>query len=359
MVKRLILSNDQVNRYGFRVLTQGINLQAYERNPVLLYMHDREKTLPVGVMSDMRVEPDPDNPGDFQLTGLPVFDTGIGDDFAEMVAKKYEKGSLNAASVHLTPLEFSEDPDLLKPGQRGETISKSLLNEISIVVVPGNQGATKLSAPAPRLSTEDQVIALGASQEDVNKVVPLLKLQNSNSNKNDMKKIALALGLSGDATEEQILEQIEKSQDKGTEKALSMEKEKSANLVETLTAIALKAKDIEEDDKADFIALAEASPKLAAKMLDKALTFEAPKAEKKEETPGKTEQTQDKTLAALLESAAKSIPGATEKVLKYEELTEAQAKELKEKEPEKFEVLLNAYLDGIDPAGAGKAVKLN
>ena len=39
--KRVRITNDSLNGYGTRVLTAGMNVEQYQRNPVLLYMHER------------------------------------------------------------------------------------------------------------------------------------------------------------------------------------------------------------------------------------------------------------------------------------------------------------------------------
>lgn len=39
--KRVRITNDSLNSYGTRVLTAGMNVEQYQRNPVLLYMHER------------------------------------------------------------------------------------------------------------------------------------------------------------------------------------------------------------------------------------------------------------------------------------------------------------------------------
>lgn len=47
MSKRIILSDSSLNRYGYRVLTEGINLEAFKKNPVMLYMHLRDEGSPI------------------------------------------------------------------------------------------------------------------------------------------------------------------------------------------------------------------------------------------------------------------------------------------------------------------------
>lgn len=54
--KRVRISNESLNSYGTRVLTAGMNVDQYNRNPVLLYMHQRGQV--IGCVKDLRVEGD-------------------------------------------------------------------------------------------------------------------------------------------------------------------------------------------------------------------------------------------------------------------------------------------------------------
>ena len=45
--KRIILSDSSLNRYGFRVLTSGMLIEAFKKNPVMLYMHFRDEGSPI------------------------------------------------------------------------------------------------------------------------------------------------------------------------------------------------------------------------------------------------------------------------------------------------------------------------
>ena len=65
MSKRVRISNDSLNSYGSRVLTSGMSVEQYCRNPVLLYMHQRGNV--IGYVKDLRVE-------DGEVTGELVFD---------------------------------------------------------------------------------------------------------------------------------------------------------------------------------------------------------------------------------------------------------------------------------------------
>ena len=42
MSKSFILSEESINDRGFRVLTGGINLERFKKNPVMLWMHHRD-----------------------------------------------------------------------------------------------------------------------------------------------------------------------------------------------------------------------------------------------------------------------------------------------------------------------------
>ena len=64
MAKRVRISNERVNSYGFRVLTAGMEVDQYLRNPVLLYMHERGQV--IGYMKDVEVK-------DGEVTGEPVY----------------------------------------------------------------------------------------------------------------------------------------------------------------------------------------------------------------------------------------------------------------------------------------------
>ncbi len=71
MAKEFVISTSRVNCYGTRVLTGGIDLEQYTKNPVLLYMHRRgifgDNTLVLGSTVNIRIDGD-------RLIGEPDFD---------------------------------------------------------------------------------------------------------------------------------------------------------------------------------------------------------------------------------------------------------------------------------------------
>lgn len=204
-MKEVIISTEAVNSYGTRVLTSGIDLSQYERNPVLLWMHRRSwepGAMPIGRMENLRVEGD-------KLIGTPVFDKN--DPFAQQIESKWENGFLRMASAGLVILETSNDPALVYPGQKRETVTRSILEEVSIVDIGSNDDALQLcgaDAKLLKLAAGEDSPALPlltlADTPDTPEETEEKSIENPN-NKKEMKKEQLQLlGLSEDATDEQI-----------------------------------------------------------------------------------------------------------------------------------------------------------
>ncbi len=161
-MKEVIISTEAVNSYGSRVLTAGIDLSQYERNPVLLWMHRRSwepGAMPIGRVENLRIE-------DGKLIGTPVFDQN--DDFAKQIESKWENGFLRMASAGLEPIETTPDPGLVVPGQTRETVTRCKLIEVSIVDIGGNDEALQL------YGAEGKLLKLAAGED--NPGLPLLQL---------------------------------------------------------------------------------------------------------------------------------------------------------------------------------------
>lgn len=182
-MKRIVISDESINSYGFWVRTDGIDLSAFLKNPVMLWNHNRgglgvtSDQLPIGIWKDLRIE-------NGVLTGEPVFDEN--DEFAVKIKQKYESGILNACSIGFAPLEWSDAPEMLKEGQKVATVTRCRLLEISICDIPSNANATVVL------------------YDDDNKVINLSDLPNKaigpKINNNMPKEIALTLGLDENAS---------------------------------------------------------------------------------------------------------------------------------------------------------------
>lgn len=144
MGKRVRITNSNVNSYGTRVLTSGLDISQYERNPVLLYMHERGDV--IGYMKDLRLEGD-------ELTGEPVFDEAS--ELSRRCKKQWEFGSLRMVSIGIEIIEISESPEYVLPSQPRGTIIKSKLDEVSLVDIGANDDAIVLKKAGRRVCAEN------------------------------------------------------------------------------------------------------------------------------------------------------------------------------------------------------------
>ena len=251
MGKRVRISNDSLNSYGFRVLTSGLDVAQYNRNPVLLYMHERGNV--VGYVKDLKVENN-------EVTGELMFDCAS--ELSQRCKKQFEFGSLRMVSAGLEILETSEDKDLLVAGQTRPTITKSKLFEVSIADVGANDDALVLQR-------NGKVITLG---RDGDCDLPLLNNNNKQKKTEEMenKTIALKLGLTETATDAEISAKLtELNQLK--EQNVSLLKEKESLTLTNITSLVTQAiteKRLEEKDKDQFVELGK---KIGAEELEKTL----------------------------------------------------------------------------------------
>lgn len=242
MPKEAVISTPRLNSYGARVLTEGIDLEQYQKNPVLLYMHrrGRKEDMPIGIMENLRVEGD-------TLYGTPKFDDDTEDE--RNINKKWERGTLRMLSAGLDILEWSEEPALLVAGQTRPTITKSKLIEVSVVDIGANDDALQVG-----LYHEGKLLTLAAGEENAH--LPLLTVSAKEENKEQtpnnnqqkkMEKILLKLGLAPNATEDEAVSAIGKLQEEKSAMALA----RITDAVET----AIKEKRITADKKEKYLSL--------------------------------------------------------------------------------------------------------
>lgn len=237
MSKRVRISNDSLNSYGTRVLTAGMNVEQYCRNPVLLYMHERGNV--IGYVKDVKVEND-------EVTGELVFDEAT--ELSKRCKKQFEFGSLKMVSAGLDIIEMSEDAAHLVAGQTSPTITKSKLFEVSVVDIGANDDALVLTH-------KGKTITLGRDGE-----CPLPELSNNKQktkSKMEQKAIALQLGLPETATDAEIAEKLGELK-KAKEENAKLQKEKDALTLANITSLVEKAigeKRITADKKDEFINL--------------------------------------------------------------------------------------------------------
>ncbi len=257
MAKEVIISTSGLNCYGGRVLTSGIDLTQFQKNPLLLWMHRRSfnrDAMPIGRIDNLRTDGD-------RLIGTPVFDQN--DEFAKKIESKWENGFLRMASAGIEIIETSDAPEHRLQGQTRRTITRCRLEEVSIVDMGGNDEALQL------YDRSGKVLKLAAGED--NDALPLLAPEkkddpsgtapdgkdNNQTNKSTQsmnKEILQLLGLSETATEQEAVG------------ALRLLKEK-ADKVETLqlasiTAVvdgAIAEKRITADKKEHFVNIGKAA----------------------------------------------------------------------------------------------------
>lgn len=189
MAYKFIVNTEDVNEYGYRVLTDGIDTEQYMRNPVVLFQHTRfdnenKGSEVIGKCVKLYKE-------DSKLIAEIEFDTE--DEFAKKIEGKVKREYIRMCSMYGDAKETSMEPEYLLPGQIFETVTKSKLVEISITDIGGNDGALRLTRN-------------GAP----------IKLQKLNINTDTMsfKTIALALGIDANSSEDIVLNKVQGLQKK-------------------------------------------------------------------------------------------------------------------------------------------------
>ena len=303
--KRVRISNERLNSYGTRVLTSGMDLDQYNRNPILLYMHERGQV--IGIVKDLRVD-------GADVTGELVFDEAT--ELSRRCKKQWEFGSLKMVSVGIDILEMSESSEHLVPGQTRPTITKSKLFEVSLVDIGANDDALVLHKDGQR-------ITFG---KDGGIVLPLLHSKNPQKIKvMDQEKLALELGLPKDADEAAISAELARLKAKGAEvDGLRTECDTlRAARIETLVNTAVAEKKIGEDKKQQFLDLGK---KIGAEDLQ--ATFEAMSPQVK--------------LSGMIQGAGGASSGGSASYQKLSEVPAAELEKLRKENPAQYKQLYKA-----------------
>lgn len=308
MGKEAIITSNGLNSYGSRVLTEGGDLRQYERNPVLLFMHNRafsRENLPIGRMEGLRIDGD-------RLIGTPVFD--LNDEFAKRIADKWENGFLRMLSAGIEIIETSSDAGVMLPGQTRPTITKWKLVEVSVVDIGANDEALRLYDQAGAMLK----LASGIDNE----VLPLLKEREDNQLiiKTTMNKELLTLlGLQEGATDEQVLATVRGLK----EKADKVEAMTLANITAVVDE-AVTTKKITADKKDHFVNLGKAA---GIDSLRETLSLMKPVQKPTEVIVERTE----------------NVAGASDaKFAKLSEVPEAELRKMKEENPKEYARLYKA-----------------
>lgn len=171
-----VLNDESVNSYGFIVLTEGIDTSVFERNPVMLYMHNRDGNV-IGRWENIRKE-------EKRLLADAVFDDST--ELAAQVKKQVEGGFLRAASIGIE--------GVTKEVLNGvETVVKSRLIEASIVDIPGNSNAVKLMHRSGGYVYRLTDLEEEAAQDLKTALISLLSLSNDATDEDIIQTVKTAL----------------------------------------------------------------------------------------------------------------------------------------------------------------------
>ena len=127
MTYTFIISDESVNADGFVIQTKGIRTERFKKDPVMLYMHAREKGV-IGRWDNIRTEGS-------QLIADAVFDEN--NPLGKEVKERVDGGFLSSASIGLSVLNYERIDGV-------DTVTDCELTEVSIVDIPSNRNAVKL-----------------------------------------------------------------------------------------------------------------------------------------------------------------------------------------------------------------------
>lgn len=309
---RVRLTNDSLNSYGTRVLTDGLDIEQYNRNPVLLWMHQRGQV--IGTLTDIQKEHG-------EITAQLNFDEAS--ELSQRCKKQWEFGSLRMVSVGIDILEWSNDPNLAVEGQTMATITKSKLTEVSVVDIGANDDAIRLNYQGQQLNLS----AGGAC--------PLPSLYNQSNQPQstyptemDTKVLALKLGLPEGADETAIYAKIDEIKATSTEvETLRAEKEAVIQReVEALVDGAVAEKKIELKMRDHFLQLGKS---VGADNLRTTLQSMSPR----------------EKLSATLNSSGQAVQPKT--YVKLSDVPSEELMQLRDSDPERYKQLYKAEY-GID-----------
>lgn len=174
VIKPFIFNDETIeNTYGFSILTEGIGLTRFSKNPIMLSDHWNSNSNVIGKWQDVKKE------GGL-LTAIPDFDTD--DEDAAKIAGKVERDYIKACSMGI----IFDREDLAVIGSK-VILTKCELVEVSIVPVPSNANAVRLMHADGKPMEEKEIQELSLS------VIPGIKNPELNLNIDNMKKIILSV----------------------------------------------------------------------------------------------------------------------------------------------------------------------
>lgn len=247
--KEYCLTDESVNVYKYRCLTDGFLIDEVKKNPIGFLMHNRDNGVLVR-WDDFRVEGN-------AVYAKPV--VNLSHPRGQQTVDEIESGFLNAASCgKIVCLAASDDKKLKLPGQTGPTVTKWYPREISLVDIPGNYNA------------------LANLYDENDNELDLADFIKINTKKNMSKvlvtaQMLAAMNLSDNSTEDDIAQKFQDLVDAAA-KVPGLEKD----LVDKATALTEKEKELNDlkaetskKEVADLIEKGKTDKKLTKELADK------------------------------------------------------------------------------------------
>lgn len=321
MKHQFIVNTENVNSYGYRILTDGIDYKQYMRNPVVLFMHERgvnayKGSEVIGRCTRLYKE---------GTTLIAEVEFDEQDEFAKKIAGKVERGYIRMASMFAEIKEVSTEPQHILEGQVYETVTACKLVEISIVDIGGNDNALKLSKDG--------------------KPFQLKKIVTNTSNNMDIKVIALALGMGENSKEEAVLSalhNLKADKEKAETEVVALKKTisetrtvEATTLVDKAVQLGLIPQALKESQLKQFEADFDGQKAVLSKLV----------ADKEAEN---TQQGKANTVREVVLGAGTKPTGTANENFDYlQKYNPAKLRQLRDEQPEEYARLAKEYAKGV------------
>lgn len=228
------------NSHGFAIDLDGIDLERFKKNPVMLWGHDRDKV--IGRWTNLRIE-------NGSLLADADFDTD--DTVGKEVARKVGKGYLKGCSVGIYIKEMME--------KDGITIAaKSELLEASVVSVPSDSDAVML------YDANNKPTTLEAVKLSINQINKTMKENQIELTTATLQALSLESGATAQAVELAVADKNKRIAELEA-KVAKYEKARVTELVDK----AIADKKIGADEKDTYVSLATKDFEGVSKILSK------------------------------------------------------------------------------------------
>jgi hypothetical protein len=316
--KRFCLSDESINTYGFWIKLSGMDLSGIQKNCPLYYEH-RTWELPCGHVENIELK-EGKVYGDIVIEG--------GNEIEREYIRKIENGDIKGCSFGIDPTEWSDSSEVLKQGQTRSTLTKCCPYEVSLAPLPGNKNALALKH-------KNDLITLAA--EGKYDFIPGLNTQSNN-----MKEIAILLGMAETASEQTICAAVQALQSRAF----------YVDAMQKVIEDAVTA-DLPAEAKAFFVELSKTNMPGALQFLN----LQKAAAPADAAAPVSTVVTKEVKLTDLIKKPEGAVGLAAEGKNTFDYLQRHNTVELsriRKDEPEKYDALVAEYSNGVRYTGKGK-----